>query len=37
MERSRNTLILMLAIFLLLVSLPVAAVERPLACMGQTS
>ena len=34
MERSRHTLILMLTIFLLLGSLPVAAVERPLALHG---
>ena len=34
MERSRNTLILLLAIFLLLGSLPAAAVERPLALHG---
>jgi hypothetical protein len=35
MKRSRNTLILVLAIFLLLGSLPVAAVERPLALHGE--
>src|SRR5262245_926390 len=35
MKHSRNTLILMLAIFLLLGSLPVAAVERPLALHGE--
>jgi hypothetical protein len=35
MKRSRNTLILMLAMFLLLGSLPVAAVERALALHGE--
>jgi hypothetical protein len=34
MKRSRNTLIVMLAIFLLLGSLPAAAVEHPLALHG---